>query len=143
MLSSLIWIPALGAAAIGLWPGQLSAKVTRQVALTIALVVFGLSMAIASQFDTTTAAMQFEESIDWIPQLGLNYRLGMDGLSLPLVVLNSFLLGVAIYSTKETVRRHRLYYSLILLLGAAVAGAFTAQNLLLFLTFYNFLLMYC
>ena len=137
MLSSLIWIPALGAAVIGLWPGTLSAKATRQLALGFAAVVFGITVAIATQFDAASSAMQFEESLDWLPPLGLHYRLGIDGLSLPLLILNSFLVGIAIYSSKEAISRHRLYYSLILLLGAAVAGAFTAQNLLLFFLFYE------
>ena len=137
MLSSLIWIPALGAAAIGLWPGTLSTKTARQLALTFAAVMFGITLAIAAQFDVTSSSMQFEESLNWLPPLGLHYRLGIDGLSLPLLILNSFLVGVAIYSTKESIARHRLYYSLILLLGAAVSGAFTAQNLLLFFLFYE------
>ncbi|MEO0354456.1 MAG: proton-conducting transporter membrane subunit, partial [Cyanobacteria bacterium P01_A01_bin.3] len=137
MLSSLIWIPALGAAVIGLWPDTLSAKTARQLALGFAAALFAITVAIATQFDVSSSAMQFEESLDWLPQLGLHYRLGLDGLSLPLLILNSFLVGVAIYSTKEAIARHRLYYSLVLLLTAGVAGAFMAQNLLLFFLFYE------
>ncbi|MEK0189414.1 proton-conducting transporter membrane subunit, partial [Microcoleus anatoxicus] len=69
--------------------------------------------------------------------LGLNYNLGVDGLSLPLVILNALLTGVAIYSTDESIRRPRLYYSLILLITGGVAGAFLAQNLLLFFLFFE------
>ena len=137
MLSSLIWIPALGAAVIGLWPGTLSAQTSRQLALGFAAAVFGITVAIATQFDAASSAMQFQESLDWLPQLGLHYRLGIDGLSLPLLILNSFLVSIAIYSSKEAISRHRLYYSLILLLAAGVAGAFLAQNLLLFFLFYE------
>src|SRR6478672_8328415 len=81
--------------------------------------------------------MQFQEHISWIAPLGLDYRLGVDGLSLPLVVLNGLLIWTAIQSTPEQVSRPRLFYSLIFLLSAAVAGAFLAQNLLLFFLFYE------
>ena len=137
MLSSLIWIPAIGAAAIGLWPGAISSKVARQLALFFTAIAFAVSLAIATQLDLSFSSIQFEEQLSWLPQLGLNYRLGIDGLSLPLLVLNSFLTGIAIYSTKTSITRYRLYYSLVLLLSSAVAGAFTSQNLLLFFLFYE------
>ena len=137
MLSSLILIPLVGAGAIGLWPGAMPAQTARRLALAFAALSFAITVAIAVQFDVLSAEMQFEEYWSWLPQLGLNYRLGVDGLSLPLLMLNSFLAGVAIYSTPPAISRHRLYYSLILLLTAAVAGAFTAQNLLLFFLFYE------
>ena len=137
MLSSLIWIPVVGAVAIGLWPGAISSKAARQLALIFTAIGFAVSLAIATQLDLSLSSIQFEEQLSWLPQLGLHYRLGTDGLSLPLLVLNSFLTGVAIYISKPSISRYRLYYSLILLLSAAVAGAFTAQNLLLFFLFYE------
>lgn len=81
--------------------------------------------------------MQFVENVNWIDALGLSYRLGMDGLSLPLVALNSLLTWIAIYSSDEQIERPRLYYTLILILNAAVSGVFLAQDLLLFFIAYE------
>lgn len=137
MLSALIWIPMLGAALIGFWPGAVSSKIVRISAIAIAAITFILSVFLATQFDVSTGQLQFVEFIPWIDVLGLNYNLGVDGLSLPLVILNALLTGVAIYSTDEYIRRPRLYYSLILLISGGVAGAFLAQNLLLFFLFFE------
>ena len=137
MLSALIWIPMLGAALIGFWPGSVSSKIVRNSAIAIAAITFICSVVLATQFDTSTGELQFAEFIPWIDVLGLNYNLGVDGLSLPLVILNCLLTGVAIYSTDESLRRPRLYYSLILLITGGVAGAFLTQNLLLFFLFFE------
>ena len=73
----------------------------------------------------------------WIERLGLTYQLGVDGLSMPLMLMNSLLTWIAIYSSDPQISRPRLYYILVLVLGGAVAGAFLAQNLLLFFLFYE------
>ena len=137
MLSSLILIPVIGAIAIGLWPGSVSSKLARQIALAFTAICLGLTVAIAIQFDSSVAEMQFEQIVPWIAPLGLNYWIGVDGLSMPLLVLNAALTLIAIYSTKLGIRRHRLYYASMLLLNAAVSGAFVAQNLILFFLFYE------
>jgi NAD(P)H-quinone oxidoreductase subunit 4 len=99
--------------------------------------VFIWSVVLLLQFNPTTVSQQFQENLPWIDALGLTYSLGVDGLSLPLLVLNGLLTGIALYSTDKTLDRSRLYYSLILLLNAGVAGAFLAQDLLLFFLFYE------
>ncbi|PSB52436.1 NAD(P)H-quinone oxidoreductase subunit D4 [filamentous cyanobacterium Phorm 6] len=137
MLSALIWIPMLGAALIGFWPGSVSSKIVRNAAIAIAALTFILSVILATQFDASAGESQFVEFLPWIDTLGLNYNLGVDGLSLPLVILNCLLTGVAIYSTDESIVRPRLYYSLILLITGGVTGAFLAQNLLLFFLFFE------
>jgi NAD(P)H-quinone oxidoreductase subunit 4 len=137
MLSALIWIPMLGAALIGFWPGSVSSKIVRDFAIALAAGVFILSVILATQFDASSSQLQFSEFIPWIDTLGFNYKLGVDGLSLPLVILNCLLTGVAIYSTDESIRRPRFYYSLILLITGGVTGAFVAQNLLLFFLFFE------
>jgi NAD(P)H-quinone oxidoreductase subunit 4 len=95
------------------------------------------SVLLLLQFNPSEANQQFQENLRWIDALGLTYSLGVDGLSLPLLVLNSLLTGIAVYSSDETLERPRFYYSLILLLNAGVAGAFLAQDLLLFFLFYE------
>lgn len=137
MLSALIWIPILGSALIGFWPSAVSSKIVRNLALAMAAITLTLSVILAVQFDINASQLQFAEFLPWIDVLGLNYNLGVDGLSLPLVILNALLTGVAIYSTDESIRRPRIYYSLILLIMGGVSGAFLAQNLLLFFLFFE------
>ena len=137
MLSALIWIPMLAAALIGFWPGSVSSKIVRNVAIVLAGITFILSVILAAQFDASTSQLQFSQFVPWIDALGLNYNLGVDGLSLPLVILNTLLTGVAIYATDESIRRPRLYYSLMLLITGGVTGAFLSQNLLLFFLFFE------
>src|SRR6476646_9849618 len=137
MLSGLIWIPVLGALLVAFWPQSLASHRYRTLALVFATITLGLSVVLASRFIQLEPGQQFQEALPWLDNLGLTYRLGVDGLSLPLVMMNCLLTGIAIYSTDEAIRRPRLYYGLLLLLSASVTGAFLAQNLLLFFLFYE------
>ncbi|MFE1748879.1 NADH-quinone oxidoreductase subunit M [Coleofasciculus sp. H7-2] len=137
MLSALIWLPVLGAAIIGFLPGTMNPQVSRKVALAVIAGVFIWSIVLVTQFQYTEGLLQFSEFLPWIDVLGLTYHLGVDGLSLPLLVLNSLLTGIALYSTNESIGRPRFYYALILVLNGAVSGAFLAQDLLLFFLFYE------
>jgi NAD(P)H-quinone oxidoreductase subunit 4 len=137
MLTILIIIPLLAAIAVGLLPEALAAKYARPVALVAIAVTFLWSLVLGLQFNATVPELQFQENISWLDDLGLSYRLGLDGLSLPLVVLNGLLTGFALYATDATISRPRLYYVLMLLLNVGVVGAFLSQNLLLFFLFYE------
>jgi NAD(P)H-quinone oxidoreductase subunit 4 len=137
MLSALLLIPTVGAIAIALWPGELKAAQARVVAMiTLALSLVWAAL-LAARFDVLDPGFQFEEILAWVEPLGLTYRLGMDGLSLPLLLINSLLSLVAVYATTTDIRRPRLYFLLMLLINGAVAGAFLAKNLLLFFLFYE------
>ena len=137
MLSALILLPLLGAALIGFLPVGMNGKLSRSIALVFASLAFAWIVFLAVQFNPTIVSQQFAEFLPWIDALGLNYYLGIDGLSLPLLLLNGLLTGIAIYSTDEDIQRPRFYYSLLLLLSAGVSGAFLAQDLLLFFLFYE------
>ena len=88
MLSALILLPLFGAALIGFWPAQMSGKLSRRVALLFAILIFLWTGLLAIKFNPAEANQQFAEFIPWIDSLGLNYNLVIDGLSLPLLVLN-------------------------------------------------------
>ncbi len=137
MLSALILIPLIGALVIGLWPQKCPSKQVWQVTLLIQGLSLLGAILVASQFDIQQPGLQFVESLPWIDTLGLTYQLGVDGLSMPLLVINSLLGCIAVYASSETIPRSRLYFSLVLLINAAVAGAFLAHNLLLFFIFYE------
>ncbi len=135
MLSALILIPFLGAAIVGLAP--LEGKNTRNFALVTAAIVLVVNIILGFQFDFQHAGLKFAQDIPWIEWIGLNYHLGIDGLSFPLVLLNSLLTLIAIISSSPTIQRSKLYYAMLLLLSGGAAGAFLAQDLLLFFLFYE------
>ncbi len=137
MLSALIWIPVLGAALIGFWPRPLNPSRSRSIALVVTGITLIWTVVLGSQFEIGNTGFQFQEHLPWVESLGLSYQLGLDGLSFPLVALNSLLTCIAIYSGEKSVNRPRLYYTLVLLLNTGVAGAFLAQDLLLFFLFYE------
>lgn len=133
MLTALILIPLIGAIAIGLLPDAVIAPArAKLIALLTGTIAFLVSLYLAAQFDLNTSSLQFVEAHTWIKPIGLNYHLGLDGLSLPLVLLNTLLTIIAIYSTSDRIDRPKFYYTLLLITSAGVAGAFLAQNLLLF-----------
>jgi len=137
MLSAIILIPLVAALVLILWPGKLeaqTAKVISGLGLGLTLALVGL---LATRFDLAVPGFQFEELLPWVEPLGLTYRLGLDGLSLPLIAVNSLLGMVALYISDPTLPRTRLYYVLLLVLNSAVAGAFLSANLLLFFIFYE------
>ena len=136
MLSALILIPLIGALLISIWPTKLESAQTRLGSLVILGVTLALSLYLVSQFDINNPGFQFVEKFSWMQPLGLTYGLGVDGLALPLVVINCLLSFVSVYLSAN-INRPRLYFSLLLLISSAVAGAFLAQNLLLFFLFYE------
>jgi NAD(P)H-quinone oxidoreductase subunit 4 len=135
MLSTLIWFPILGAIAIAFFP--LPVARLKFITLTISGAVLLWMLWLVNQFDFNNSLFQLQEFLPWLAPLGLNYSLGVDGLSLPLLVVNSFLTWIAVYGSSEQTHRPRLFYALILLVSGAVAGAFLSQNLLLFFLFYE------
>lgn len=137
MLSVLIWVPIVMAAIVAFWPGSITPKVTRQASAIVAIGLLIWSLILMSQFNPADPHQQFSESIPWIDALGLTYQLGVDGLSLPLLVLNGLLTCIAIYATDENIQRPRFYYALLLILSGSVAAAFVAQDILLFFLFYE------
>ncbi len=141
MLSVLILLPLIGAVIISFWPQKIgendSSPLHKNLALLCSLVILFWTIFLVFQFDPNQGGMQFSENLTWIEWLGLNYQIGLDGLSLPLIVLNSLLTVVAIWISSETIERSRFYYALLLLLNVGVVGAFLAQDLLLFFLFYE------
>lgn len=137
MLSALIWLPIVAATVLLCWPGTLSAAWAQRSAAIAAGAALAIAIALFFQFDPQIHDWQLLEQLPWIEQLGLGYRLGVDGLSLPLVGLNALLTFLIIAGLERQEQRSRLYYGLMLLLSGAVSGAFLAQDLLLFFVFYE------
>ncbi|GBF79298.1 NADH-quinone oxidoreductase subunit M [Aphanothece sacrum] len=137
MLSTLVCIPLFSAILIAFLPGKIEAERNRQISITIASILLILTLVIGFQFDPSNTEMQLTEYLPWLQGIGLTYNLGIDGLSFPLVCINSLLTLIAIYSTSPTIERSGFYYALIFILNSGVSGAFLSQNLLLFFLFYE------
>ena len=135
MLSALIWLPILGAIVIFLLP--LDGAKARTAAIVASVPSLMWSLYLFTQFDLSTPGLQFHEFLPWLPAVGLNYDLGLDGLSLLMVGLNSLLTLVAIGASDAETKRPRLFFGLLLIVSGGVAGAFLAQNLLLFFLLYE------
>ena len=137
MLSALLLIPLLGALGLVLWPGNPSPEAVRRTALGLLVLQLAWSVKVLVTFQADYGGMQLNEALGWVGSLGLDYRLGVDGLSMPLLLVNAGLTLVSAWASTTVVQRPRLYFALLLVISAAVNGAFLAQNLLLFFLFYE------
>jgi len=137
MLTPLLLIPFLGLVPLLLWPASAPAGRLRAVAISVLALQLLWSLVVLVAFDPADGGLQMVENVTWLPTLGLDYRLGVDGLSLPLLLMNAALTLVSAVCTRDISQRPRIYFVLLLLISGAVNGAFLAQNLLLFLIFYE------
>jgi len=136
-ISALVFLPAFGAIGLALLPKGEDYKFARLWSLIVSLGTLFISLGIAFQFNLSDPAPQFRESRPWIQQLGLNYSVSVDGISLPLVLLTTLLVVLSIITSWEQQKRPRMYYSMVLLLTCGVLGAFVSEDLLLFFLFYE------
>ena len=114
----------------------------RWLALGISLVEFALTVAIWAAFDAGSAEFQFVERVPWIPAFGIDYFVGIDGISLLLVVLTGFLTPIALMSSWEGVEKNVKEFSIfILALEAAMIGVFVSLDLFLFYVFWDAMLI--
>jgi len=134
VLSALIWLPILGAVLTALMPSAKGAKATAIATLSA---VVGLTLWVSRQFLLTEGGFQFREVLDWLPNLGVNYTLGLDGMSLPLVGLNGLICWLLVFAQNASAGRSRLLMVLLLLTCGGVNGAFLATNAMLFVIFYE------
>ena len=136
-LSLILFLPALGALGLSLFPGEVSYRFARVWALSVGALTFALSGLVALRFDYTSSAQQFAETVNWLPQLGIAYSVSIDGISLPLVLLTGLLVVLSILTSWQLNKRARLYYVLLLLLTTGVYGAFLARDAILFFLAYE------
>ena len=137
LLSLLLLIPFTGALGLLLWPTAQSSERIRIGAIVILAAQCVASFALLLPFDPSDAALQLVEKARWVHSIGLDYALGVDGLSLPLVLMNAVLCLVAAVASRSIENRPRIYFALLLVISGAVNGAFLSQNLLLFFLFYE------
>jgi len=114
----------------------------RWAALAVSLVEFVVTCLLWASFDTHSAEMQFVERVPWIPAFGIDYYVGIDGVSLLLVVLTGFLTPIALLSSWEGIEKKVKEFSIfILVLEAAMVGVFVSLDLFLFYVFWDAMLI--
>ena len=135
-LTTIIFLPAVGAILIAFIPG-LSDKLIKRLAALFTLVPLALSIYLFAIFDRAAAGIQFEEKFSWIPAINAHYHLGVDGLSLPLVILMAFLGFLVVLISWKVDLRLREYFAWLLLLETSILGVFCSLDLLLFFLFWE------
>lgn len=114
----------------------------RIIALISSIAVMILTLYAYFNFNSASAQMQFEEIITWIPSMGINYHLGIDGISMPLVLLNAIVLPLLVlYTWNDTKEGANKFYALILITQAAIIGVFLALDFFLFYIFWELTLV--
>ncbi len=130
VLSLMIFLPLVGAMVIG-WLREV--RWIRWLALVITLVNFGFSIFLFTRFELGTDAVQFVEHLPWIPPLGISYHIGVDGISLFMVIVTTLLFLLVVLFSWDTIKEQFRTYALILMiLETALLGVFLAMDLILF-----------
>lgn len=131
-LTAIIVLPLLAALVLPIIPDK-DGKTLRWYALGVGLVDFALALyAFWQHYDINNSGFQLVERYAWVPQIGLNWSVAVDGLSMPLIVLTGLVNTLAIAAAWNVTRKPRLFYFLMLLLYSAQMGVFVAQDMLLF-----------
>ncbi|MBX7145215.1 MAG: NADH-quinone oxidoreductase subunit M [Oligoflexia bacterium] len=144
-LSSLVFLPLVGALVLYLLPffrpdhdehGTLS----RGFALFVSLVVFAISLLMLTHFDAADSGYQFSERADWIPYFGISYFVGLDGISVWLVLLTTFLMPLVVIASASVHKKIRGYLASMLVLETAMIGTLVALDVFLFYVFWELML---
>jgi NADH-quinone oxidoreductase subunit M len=140
LLALTVFLPLAGALVLLAVPrgGQ---DLARWLALAFSLATFGLAAALAVQFKTGEPGFQLGVHADWVRSLGVTFRLGVDGVSLPLLLLTAVLAPLAVLGSWPMTDRPRSYLALLLVLESALLGVFAALDLFLFYIFWEAVLV--
>lgn len=142
ILSLFIWIPVIGGILVLLTGGDEHAKRARIIALIFSLISLFLCIPFYTGFDVKSYAMQFQENVVWIPAYGIHYALGVDGISLPLIILTVFTTLLVVLASWKTVHKKvAQYLAAFLIMQGMVIGVFAALDSLLFYIFWEGMLI--
>src|SRR5574337_819926 len=141
ILSLLTYLPLVGVFFIALLPKECKGGI-RWTALAFTIANLLASLLIPVYFDSTTAEMQFVEKVSWIPTLGVTYFFGLDGITLWLVLLTTFLSVITVICSWESVSmRLKEYYAFLLMLETGMLGVFFSMDFFLFYIFWEVMLV--
>jgi len=134
---SLIWLSMLVPSLIIMVIPSAQRELIRWVGAGFALISLVLSLLVFFAYDPAQGGFQFVERVPWIPQLGISYLLGVDGISLPMLVLNGFIIFTGALMSWNIEQRVKEYWVLLLLLTTGVYGVFVALDMFLLFVFYE------
>ncbi len=141
LLSLVIWLPILGGVAV-LFVGESNPGGVRRLALAVSVLTLLLSLPLFASFERDTAAMQFTEMLPWIPVFGVNYHLGVDGFSMPLILLTAFMTMLVVAAGWEVIQsRVSQYMAAFLIMEGMMIGVFAALDAVLFYVFFEGMLI--
>jgi NADH-quinone oxidoreductase subunit M len=138
LLSLSIWLPIAGAVVLLASASDRNAGMTRILALICALLGFLVTIPLYTGFDTSKSAMQFVESVPWIPQYNINYFLGVDGISVLFILLNSFITVLVVLAGWKVIQKKvAQYMAAFLIMSGLMNGIFCALDAALFYVFFE------
>ena len=138
LLSLLVWLPIAGGAWVLLADRGSGAPTVRATALAVSLVAFVLSLLLWTGFDTTTHEMQFVEKATWIPTFRIHYHLGIDGISMPLILLTTLMVVLVVLAGWEVIKeKPAQYMAAFLIQEGLTVGSFSALDSILFYVFWE------
>ena len=141
ILSVVIWLPIIGGLLV-LGSGDRAPNVTRWLALLVSILTFVLSIPLYTGFDVSTAQMQFVENLPWIPAFEVSYHLGVDGISMPLILLTTFITILVIIAGWEVIQyKPSQYMAAFLIMEGVMVGVFAALDAMLFYVFWEAMLI--
>jgi NADH-quinone oxidoreductase subunit M len=144
LLSLITFLPLLGALIIMMVRGdeKVVASNARWTALWTSLITFGLSLILWAQFDKSSVDYQFVEQVSWLPEFGIAYIMGVDGISILFILLSTLLTPICILASWESVQsRVREYMVAFLILETMMVGMFAALDFMLFYIFFEAVLI--
>ncbi len=142
LLSLVVWLPIIGGITVLLSGDNGGSEGSRRLALIFAIATFVLSLGLYTNFDTSTAAMQFEERFEWIGDFKIFYHLGVDGLSMPLIILTTFTTILVIIAAWEVIKvKASQYLAAFLIMEGLMNGVFAALDSMFFYVFWEAMLI--
>jgi len=137
-LHVILWLPLVGMAIVMLGPVERA----KDLAFGVAVLQFILSIPLWFAFNAASSAFQFSTAVPWIESWGIYYRVGIDGISVLLVLLATFLMPLAILGSYRYIQaRQRTFYGMMLLLQVGIIGVFVSLDLFLFFVFWELMLV--
>jgi NADH-quinone oxidoreductase subunit M len=140
ILSVITFLPLVGMILVLITPERLKNTI-RWGSVVFSLLPFGLSLMLLAGYDQAAGGFQFNEQAVWFPQVNASYKMGVDGISIPLIVLTTFLTPTAMLISFHVEKNIKAFFALFFLLEAATIGVFSSLDLVLFFVFYEFSLV--
>ncbi len=142
LLSLVIWVPIIGGLLVLLTGSGRSGLEAKVLSLLVALLTFGLSIPLYTGFDLASAQMQFVELSPWIDSFKVNYHLGVDGISMPLILLTSFTTVLVVIAGWDVIKnKPAQYMAAFLIMEGLMIGVFAALDAMLFYVFWEAMLI--